>query len=70
MHINPSKLVNEHEAAQVLAVSVAALRRWRVEGRGPAFVKIERAVRYRLSDVESYLLSRTVRPTQVPRALE
>ncbi|WP_326964621.1 helix-turn-helix domain-containing protein [Arthrobacter sp. PL16] len=30
------------------------LGQWRYEGRGPAYVKIGGAVRYRLADVEAY----------------
>ena len=40
------QLVNEKEAARLLACSVAALRRWRREGRGPQFTRVERCVRY------------------------
>jgi putative DNA primase/helicase len=39
-------LLNEHEAAQLLNLAVATLRRWRWIGNGPAFAKIGRAVRY------------------------
>lgn len=48
-------LVREREAARMLGVSVAALRRWRREGRGPVFVKMERCVGYRIRDLESYV---------------
>ena len=48
-------VVTEREAAKMLAVSTAALRRWRREGRGPRVTRIERCVRYRLSDLEAYL---------------
>jgi hypothetical protein len=49
------RVVREGEAARLLGVSVAALRRWRREGRGPAFVRIERCVGYRLCDLDSFL---------------
>lgn len=39
-------LVNEHEAARLLGLSVKTLRRWRWAGRGPAYRKIGSAVRY------------------------
>jgi predicted site-specific integrase-resolvase len=48
-------VVREAEAARILAVSVAALRRWRREGRGPTFVRMERCIGYRLCDLESFL---------------
>ncbi len=40
------QLIDERQAAQRLKVSVAALRRWRREKRGPPFTRIERCVRY------------------------
>jgi predicted site-specific integrase-resolvase len=49
------KVIREYEAARILGVSVAALRRWRREGRGPAFVRMERCIGYRLRDLESFL---------------
>ena len=42
---SPPALVNEHEAARLLGLSVKTLRRWRWAGRGPNFVKIGSAVR-------------------------
>jgi hypothetical protein len=53
------QLVSEGKSADVLGVSVAALRRWRREGRGPAFIRLERCVRYRMSDLEHYLFLHT-----------
>jgi hypothetical protein len=50
--------VRDVQAARLLNVSVSALRRWRREGRGPAFLKIERCVRYRVSDIELFLAKR------------
>ena len=39
-------LVNEHEAARILGLSVKTLRRWRWAGKPPGFIKIGYAVRY------------------------
>jgi hypothetical protein len=49
------QLVTESKAAQILAVSVAALRRWRRERRGPAFTRVERCIRYDLRAIEQFL---------------
>jgi hypothetical protein len=49
------QLLNEREAARVLAVSCAALRRWRRERRGPEFVRCGRCIRYDLRAVERFL---------------
>ena len=34
------------------------IRKWRAQGRGPRWIKVERGVRYRLSDVLEYLNTR------------
>ncbi len=55
-------LLTEHDVAAQLKISLAALRRWRCEARGPHFLKIASTlgsrgglVRYRREDVESWL---------------
>ncbi len=49
------RLLNEAEVAEQIQCKVSALRKWRNEGRGPAFIKVGRLVRYRLADLEFYL---------------
>jgi hypothetical protein len=49
------KLMTEDEVSKALNVSVASLRRWRLEKRGPLFVKMGSLVRYRPEDLESWL---------------
>ena len=48
-------LVNEHQAAQVLGLSVKTLRRWRWSGRPPRFVKLGGAVRYDPADLAAFI---------------
>jgi hypothetical protein len=48
-------VVTEAEAARLLSVSRAALRRWRREGRGPEFTRLERCVRYDLRSLELFV---------------
>jgi len=50
-------LLTEEEAAKRLHVSLASIRRWRVERRGPQFIKVGSLVRYRPEDLESWLAS-------------
>jgi predicted DNA-binding transcriptional regulator AlpA len=50
-------LLNVKEAAYQLGVSMSLLNKWRVVGRGPAFVKLGRLVRYRLSDIDDWAAS-------------
>lgn len=49
------RLLNEKQAARIMSVSVAALRRWRRERRGPSFLHLERCVRYDLREIELFL---------------
>jgi excisionase family DNA binding protein len=51
-------LVDEHEAARLLAISVKTLRRWRWAKREVPFVKIGRSVRYETPDLERYIAER------------
>jgi hypothetical protein len=49
------KLMTEDEVSKALNGSIASLRRWRLEQRGPLFIKVGSLVRYRPEDVESWL---------------
>jgi hypothetical protein len=48
-------LMTEEQVAKQLSVSIASVRRWRLEKRGPLFVKVGTLVRYRPEDIESWL---------------
>ena len=50
-------LLNETDVAKKLRVSLACLRRWRLEKRGPTFIKIGPLVRYRQEDLHAWLES-------------
>lgn len=47
------------QTAEWLGTSVGTLAAWRYEGRGPAFVKVGRNVRYRETDVKAWLAEQT-----------
>ena len=51
------ELLNEHQVAKFLQLSVASVRRWRLFRSGPKYLKIGAAVRYRREDVDSWLNS-------------
>jgi excisionase family DNA binding protein len=59
-------LVNEHEAAQLLGLSVATLRRWRWAGRALRYVKVGAAVRYDPAELRAYIERQTRRSTHDP----
>ena len=48
-------LINEHEAARILGLSVKTLRRWRWAGRGVAYRKIGGCVRYHPDDLAAFV---------------
>jgi hypothetical protein len=54
----PEILLDQSALSLRLNVAVRTLERWRVEGLGPAWLKVGRAVRYREGDVEQWLASR------------
>jgi len=50
-------LMTEQEVSKRINVSVASLRRWRLLGRGPAFLKVGSLVRYQPEDLDAWLAS-------------
>ncbi len=52
---NSPKLLKEAEAAAILNVEVATLRRWRWAGKGPRFLKLGAAVRYDPADLSAFI---------------
>lgn len=51
-------LLTSRDAAKILNMSVYWMERKRWLGDGPEYLKVGRAVRYRLSDLEKYLSNR------------
>jgi len=43
------------QTANYLGLKAGTLEVWRVQGKGPAFVKFGRAVRYRKADLERWI---------------
>ena len=62
------RLLNEKEVADYLGKKISALQKWRWAGRGPVFVKVGRLVRYRMSDIESWLATNTIIPRHEAQA--
>ena len=54
------KSLDEKLAADVLGVAVQTMRNWRHLSKGPAYVKLGRAVRYRMDDLENYMDSKKI----------
>ena len=50
-------LLDEKQAAALLRVTTKAVQGWRYKGNGPRFVKVNRLVRYRLEDLQAFVLA-------------
>ena len=48
-------LLNETQVSETLQVSLASLRRWRVLGQGPQYVKVGGLVRYRPEAIDQWV---------------
>lgn len=57
------EFLTRQKAAEYLNIKKSTLEAWAHKGGGPIFVKFGRSVRYRLSDLESYIESHTQRNT-------
>jgi phage terminase Nu1 subunit (DNA packaging protein) len=64
------RLVNERRAAEILGLQMRTLQKWRVSGQGVCFVKIGRAVRYSLDDLDAFIAKSTVQSTTEADALK
>ncbi len=61
-------LLTEQEAATLLRVTVKAVQGWRYRGGCPRFVKVGRCVRYRLEDLQAFVLAALRSSTSDPGA--
>jgi len=48
-------LMTVQQAAQYLGLAVSTLNKWRCHGGGPAFLKMGRAVRYKMESLDNYI---------------
>jgi excisionase family DNA binding protein len=65
---NGSQPLTESEAAARLGLKVATLRAWRHQGRGPAYVRLGRAVRYLTTDIDDFIRSNRHSPRTAKQA--
>jgi hypothetical protein len=59
----PDQLLTQDDLAPRIKVQTKTLEAWRYRGGGPKFVRVGRLIRYRPSDVQEWLTSRTVHST-------
>jgi predicted DNA-binding transcriptional regulator AlpA len=57
-----SQPLSETEAAARLGLKVPTLRAWRAQGRGPAYIRLGRAIRYLPTDIDDFLQSNRHQP--------
>ena len=58
---SPSDLLTQEQAASVLGISPGTLEQWRTTHRYRLpYIKVGSRVRYRRSDLETFIVSRTV----------
>lgn len=64
MDRNGETFLTEKQVAKLLGISPRTLQAWRYRGgHTPQFIKVGRAVRYRLGDVQTWLRERQRRST-------
>lgn len=56
-------LLNTKEVGRIIGVAEITLRKWRMGGFGPRFIKLGSNVRYRLSDIDAWLDKRVTEST-------
>jgi predicted DNA-binding transcriptional regulator AlpA len=56
-------LLKVADAAAYLGLQVSTLHKWRNTGRGPRFIKMGGAIRYRLADLDAFICASTVAST-------
>ena len=57
------RLLNDHEVAALVGVSVATVRRWRLTRGGPSYLRIGVLIRYRPESIRQWLDSRQAAET-------
>ena len=49
------KNLREREAAYYLGLSVHTLQKWRIQGKGPSFLRFGRAILYQKIDLDNFI---------------
>jgi hypothetical protein len=56
------------EVAAILRVSPSIINKWRLEGKGPLFLRLGSRVRYRIGALRNYLIEQTRNSTSAEAA--
>ena len=60
----PRQAISEREAAPYTGLSTHGLRAMRRQGRGPAYLRLGRAIRYRIVDLDAWMTAHRVEPRE------
>ena len=66
--MNTPEILSERQVQEIYGFTIPYLRRARRERRGPRFLKIGKLVRYKRSDIETYLTAHAVETADKPAA--
>lgn len=61
-HYGDDALLTEVQASDLLFLSVRTLQTWRSERFGPAYIRVGRAIRYRLGDLLAWIEANKISP--------
>lgn len=56
-------LVTTAQAAEYLGVKKNTMEGWRIQGVGPRYIKVQRLVKYKTEDLDSWLAAQTRQST-------
>jgi hypothetical protein len=59
-----AEMKSDKETAPILGVARITLRKWRARGRGPAWVKLEGKVRYKMADLIAFIERNRIDPAE------
>jgi excisionase family DNA binding protein len=57
-----ARLLTPEQAAEFTGLALDTLAQWRSQRKGPPYIKLGRAVRYRADDLEKYFAAHTIVP--------
>jgi len=62
---NPKTYISDKQFSEIFSIPLPTIRNWRHLGKGPAYSKFGRSIRYRLCDVEAFFEAHRVEPGAV-----
>jgi predicted DNA-binding transcriptional regulator AlpA len=58
--MEPEKFISEKEVSVLTGFCVQTLRNWRFQRRGPNYVKVNRSIRYSISEVLRFMTEKQI----------